>query len=363
MDRHQTRRNRLRKLLRKEQLDGLLITNFKNVTYLTGFTGDDSWLLVTPREEVILSDFRYTEQLDQECPGLRQHIRPSGQTIVEAAEKVIEAAKCSSLGIEGRSLTVSAHETLREKLKAVAIKTTADLVEQLREVKDAEEIAETRRAVRLAERAFAVLRATLTPDQTEKQVADRLEHQLRLFGAAGCSFPPIVAAGARAALPHARPNGQLIGDADLLLVDWGAQSGLYKSDLTRVLVTGKITSKLERIYGVVLKAQAAAVAAIRPGVLAEDVDAAARSVIEKAGYGPQFGHSVGHGIGLDIHERPRMAINQKLPLRAGMIVTVEPGIYVPGWGGVRIEDDVLVTREGHEVLSSVPKEFSDAVVQ
>lgn len=363
MDRYATRRDRLRKLLRKEQLGGLLVTNFKNVTYLTGFTGDDSWLLVTPREEVILSDFRYTEQLDHECPGLRQHIRPSGETIVEAAVKVVAAAAPPSLGIEGRSLTVSTHETLAEKLKAVTLKTTADLVEQLREVKDAEEIAETRRAVRLAERAFAVLRATLSPDQTEKQVADRLEHQLRLFGADGCSFPPIVAVGARAALPHARPNGQLIGDADLVLVDWGAQSGLYKSDLTRVLVTGRISPKLERVYGVVLKAQAAAVAAIRPGVLAEDVDAAARKVIEKAGYGPRFGHSVGHGIGLDIHERPRMAINQKFPLRAGMIVTVEPGIYLPGWGGVRIEDDVLVTRQGHEVLSSVPKEFSDAIVQ
>jgi Xaa-Pro aminopeptidase len=197
-----------------------------------------------------------------------------------------------------------------------------------------------------------VIRASLRPEQTEFQVAAELEYQIRRFGGAACSFPPIVAVGPRAALPHATPGQKRIGEGDFTLIDWGARSPLYVSDLTRVLVTGKISPKLERIYGVVLKAQLAAIAAVRPGALACDVDGAARTVIEQAGYGRYFGHGTGHGIGLDIHEHPRLATSQKQPLKAGTVITIEPGIYLPGWGGVRIEDDVLITRDGHEVLTA-----------
>ena len=226
-------------------------------------------------------------------------------------------------------------------------------------VKDREEVAEIRRAIDQAERAFTVLRASLRPEQTEKEVADNLEHQMRLFGAKRASFESIVAVGPRAALPHARPTSQRIGASDFVLVDWGADS-LYKSDLTRVLVTGKIPPKLERIYGVVLKAQLRGIEAIRPGISCEEVDSAARKVIEDAGFGRNYGHGLGHGIGLDIHEGPRLGQGQKNILQPGMVVTVEPGIYLPGWGGVRIEDDVLVTKTGHEVLTSLPKQWSDA---
>jgi Xaa-Pro aminopeptidase len=190
-------------------------------------------------------------------------------------------------------------------------------------------------------------------------VADNLEHQMRLFGAKGASFPSIIAVGPRAALPHARPTNKRIGEADFVLIDWGADC-LYKSDLTRVLVTGKIPPKLERIYGVVLNAQLRGIEAIGPGVACQDVDTAARKVIEDAGFGKHFGHGLGHGIGLDIHEGPRLGQGQKQILQPGMVVTVEPGIYFPGWGGVRIEDDVLVTKTGHEVLTRVPKQWSDA---
>ena len=193
-------------------------------------------------------------------------------------------------------------------------------------------------------------------------VAADLEYQARRFGAKGLSFEAIVATGARAALPHARPTQQKLGAADFTLIDWGVNEGLYMSDLTRIVVTGKISPKLRKIYGVVLKAQLAGIAAIRPGVTCEAVDQAARGVIAKAGFGKQFGHGLGHGTGLEIHEAPRLAQNQSTVLAPGMIVTVEPGIYFPGWGGVRIEDDVLVTRDGHEVLTSVPKEIDECVV-
>ncbi len=362
MDRFETRRDKLRKLLKAEKVEGLLVSNFNNVTYLTGFTGDDSWLLIGAKEEVLITDFRYVTQLEEECPGLRLLVRKQGMTMPEATGEVSSAAKIGKLGFESGTLTVAGHGHLVEKLPKIELVSTSGLVEQLREIKDADEIATLREAVLVAERGFAVLRASLRPEQSEQQIAFQLEHQLRLFGASGCSFTPIIAAGPRAALPHARAGDFLVGDHDLLLVDWGAQYRLYKSDLTRVLVTGKISPKLERVYGVVLKAQLAAIDFIKPGVTGEEVDAVARKVISEAGFGKNFGHGLGHGIGLDIHEMPRLGVNQKKPLKVGMVVTVEPGIYLPGWGGVRIEDDILVTKNGHEVLSSTPKSFAEMVV-
>ena len=363
MTRFAARRGRLMKLVKQTGAQGLLISNFTNVTYLTGFTGDSSHLLLTGHDEVLVSDFRYITQLEEECPGLRTHIRPSSVLLRDAVVEVIGAAKVGRLAIEGDSFTVADYAHLTDKLPKLAVLCTAGLVEQLREIKDQEEVAEIRLAVRHAERAFAVLRATLRPGRSEKELADELDHQLRLQGAQCSSFPPIVAADARAALPHARPTTEPIDGAKLLLVDWGASSRGYKSDLTRVLVTGKISPKLERLYGVVLTAQELAIAAIRPGKTGREIDAIARGIIAAAGFEKYFGHGLGHGLGLDVHELPRLSVINEKPLRAGMVVTVEPGIYLPGWGGIRIEDDVLVTRRGHEVLTSCPKQLADAVVR
>ena len=283
--------------------------------------------------------------------------------MLESVAEVIRKAKVRRLGIEGDSMTVSLRDRIADKLPKLEIVATSGLVERLRQIKDKEEVAQIRRAVRLAEKAFVVIRAALRPEMTEKQVADELEYQLRRFGASRSGFPTIVAVGPRAALPHASPGGREIGSSDFVLIDWGADGGLYKSDLTRVLVTGRISPKLERIYRVVFSAQQKAIAAIRPGVVACDVDRAAREVISKAGFDRHFGHGLGHGFGLEVHEAPRLAANSRVELEPGMVVTVEPGIYLPGWGGVRIEDDVLVTRSGHEVLSSVPRELEAAVVR
>ena len=259
-------------------------------------------------------------------------------------------------------MTVSLRDRIADKLPKLQILATSGLVENLRQAKDKDEIIQLRRAIWYAEKAFGVLRAAIHPDKTEKQVADELEYQLRLFGAGSSSFPTIVAAGERAALPHATVSDRRIGSSDFVLIDWGADGGLYKSDLTRVLVTGRISPKLERVYRVVLRAQSKAIAAIRPGVTGHDVDAAARKVIANAGFGRNFGHGTGHGLGLQVHEAPRLGSGSKVVLKAGMVVTVEPGIYLPGWGGVRIEDDVLVTRAGHEVLTSAAKQLEEAVV-
>jgi Xaa-Pro aminopeptidase len=362
MTRYTARCERLLKNLRKAGVDTLLVTNYTNVTYLTGFTGDDSYLLVTPKGNILISDPRYTTQLEEECPGLELHIRPPGELMLEGTSKVLKRAKVSRLGIEGDSMSVGLREKLAEKVEKVEFVTTSGQVEMLRMVKDKEEIAEIRFAVAIAEKAFAVVKAALRSDQTEKQIGDDLEHQIRLFGGRCTSFPPIVAVGDRAALPHYRAGERRIAESDFVLIDWGAFGRLYCSDLTRVLVTGKIPPKLQRIYGVVLAAQERAIEAIRPGKTGQEIDAVARGIIEKAGFGKQFGHGLGHSLGLQIHEAPRFAKGNEVKMEPGMVMTVEPGIYLPGFGGVRIEDDVLVTRDGCEVLTSVPKQWQDAIV-
>ncbi len=362
MSSYQTRRDRLRRLVRAAGADALLVTNVTNVGYLTGFTGDDSYLLIGRGHTGILSDPRYTTQLQEECPGIDLAIRSPEVPQSEWVARCVKSAGIGRLGVEAQSITVALCGLLERQLPDCVMVSTTGLVEELRMVKDRREITSIRDAIRLAERAFDVIRAALRPDQTEQEVAADLEYQLRRFGAEGCSFPSIVAVGPRAALPHATPTRKRIGDGDFVLVDWGARGDRYVSDLTRIVVTGKISPKLRRVYGVVLKAQLAAIRAIKPGATCGQVDRAARSIIEKAGFGAAFGHGLGHGIGLEVHEAPGLRRRAKAVLKPGMVVTVEPGIYLPGWGGVRIEDDVLVTRSGHEVLTSVAKPLDASVV-
>ncbi|HEX5104703.1 MAG TPA: Xaa-Pro peptidase family protein [Pirellulaceae bacterium] len=356
------RREALRRILIDKSLAALLVTDERNVTYLTGFTGDSSYLVVSRDHELLLSDRRYSQQLEEECPGLPLAIRGPGTKMTEFTAEVAGKLELSSLGVESEAVTVGAFEKFKEALTTTPLALTDGLVESLREIKDAGEIEEIREAVSIAQRAFAVIRASLRVGRTEKELADELEHQIRLFGGTCGAFPSIIGVGPRAALPHGRPiRDSKIGDDDFVLIDWGARGRLYHSDLTRVLVTGRLSPELQKVYGVVLAAQKAAIAAIRPGAIMKEVDATARRVIADAGYGERFGHSLGHGIGLAVHEQPRLAPDQDRQLAAGMVVTVEPGIYLPGWGGVRIEDDVLVTPDGHELLTSVPKELEESL--
>ena len=362
MGRHAARRDKLRRAVKAAGVDGLLVTNFTNVTYLTGFTGDDSYLLVRRDGDLLLSDSRYDTQLSEECPDLAVHSRTQATTMLEELRKVAKRAKIGRLGIEADSMTVALRDRIDGALPKVEVCPTTGLVEDLRQIKDKDEVERIRRAARIAKKAFDVLRAGLRPEKTEIQLANELEHQMRLFGAKCRGFQSIVGIGPRAALPHAVPSDRRVEQSDFVLVDWGANEGLYISDLTRMLVTGKISSKFKRIYNVVLKAQTEAIKAIGPGVAASQVDKIARGIIADAGFGRNFGHGLGHGLGLEVHEAPRLASKSTTVLKPGMVITVEPGIYLPGFGGVRIEDDVLVTRKGHEVLSDVPKKLEEAIV-
>lgn len=358
------RRDALRRLLIDQALPALLVTEERNVAYLTGFTGDSSFLLITRDREIVLSDRRYEQQLQEECPGLEAAIRGPGQPMPAFTAATVTKLGLPAVGVEGESISYHLYEKLHEALPAGKLAITRGLVESLREIKDEAEVATIREAIRIAEQSLHVVRQGLDPGMSEKQVADELEYRIRREGGTSSAFPIIVGVGPRAALPHGRPTPEVkLGDADFVLIDWGARYAGYHSDLTRVLVTGKLSPQFEKVYGVVLAAQQAAIRAIHPGVLMKDVDAAARRVIAEAGYGEAFGHALGHGIGLAVHEQPRLGPDQARPLAAGMVVTVEPGVYLPGWGGVRIEDDVLVTSEGCELLTQWPKEWEACVVR
>jgi Xaa-Pro aminopeptidase len=347
--------------LKSTGVDALLVTSPVNVRYLTGFTGEDSFLVVGRGLTVLISDSRFETQIAQECPGLDAHIRPRTKTITQAVGVVVSRSKLKKLAFESGTTSYAQWEALTQTVRPLELVPQADLVESLRLIKDEGELAEIRQAIQQAERGFQLLKAALSPEMTEQQAANELERAMRHFGAKQAAFDTIVAVGPRAALPHARPTGAHIGDAGFVLVDWGARNtGGYHSDLTRMIVTGTISPKLEKLYRVVLQAQRRGIEAVRPGVLGEEVDAASREVIRQAGFGKNFGHGLGHGIGLEIHEGPRVSQNSKTELKPGMVVTVEPGVYLPGWGGIRIEDDVLVTRTGHEVLTSLPRDLESA---
>jgi Xaa-Pro aminopeptidase len=361
MDPHARRRESLARILPEEGADAFLVTRAVNVTYLTGFTGDSSVVVLTRDRAVLVSDPRYVGQIGDECPAVETHIRTAAQKLPAVVGQVLSKLGCRSVGCESNGLTLADAEAYRDGAPAVAWKPLADRVERLRTVKDESELAQIRDAVGIAERAFAAFRALLRPDDREKDLADRLDHFIRQCGGVASAFPPIVAVGERAALPHCPPTARQVRESELLLVDWGAcNPGLYKSDLTRVLRT-RTTSpssdgpSLGAVHAAVEAARRAAIGAVRPGAVAKDIDSVARAVIADAGFGDKFNHGLGHGIGLEIHEGPAIRPNSETVIEPGMVFTIEPGVYLPGWGGVRIEDDVLVTPDGCEVLTRVPR--------
>lgn len=360
-DRHQSRRSKLITAVRKAQLDLLIVSHPPNVTYLTGFTGDASCLLIGPKRTLMVSDSRFETQLADECPGLATEIRTSKtQTADFLAEVLGKLGKLGMqrVGFESAYTTVATHNALAEKATDITLTPSSGLVEELRQIKDSEEIAAIRDAIYLAERGYAVIRSLMIPEMTEREVAHELEHAMRRFGALRAAFEPIVGVGPQAALPHYRAGLRTLQESPFVLIDWGAvEPGGYHSDLTRVIATSKIPPKLDKLHRVVMNARQAALDAIQPGAACQQVDAAARKVIEDAGFGKYFGHGLGHGIGLEIHESTRFSPISKDTLQPGMVLTVEPGIYLPGFGGVRLEDDVLITRDGYEILSSVPLEL------
>jgi len=357
----QQRIQRLRAALATGGLPALLVSAPASRRYLSGFTGSYGCLLITPEAALVLTDGRYVVQVAQQAPGfaLREVVNP-GRPLPE-----VIAAAASELGLHGLAFE-SAHTTVAEHAKLVAalggaveLLPSEGMVEGLRELKDADELATLRRAAAITDAALAAVLPQLRPEQREREAAWMLEVALREAGAEAVSFAIIVAAGPNAALPHHFPGDGLLGAGRPIVIDMGARLDGYHADLTRTITLGPPDARFHEIYAIVLEAQRRAIAGLRAGALSSDVDALAREHITAAGYGPQFGHGLGHGVGLDIHEAPGLRRappnGAGAPLRAGMVTSVEPGIYLEGWGGVRIEDLALVTKDGSELLSHAPK--------
>ncbi len=355
------RRDRLREAILKAEIDALLVTDEINVGYLSGFSGDSSYVLVSAVKggDLILSDRRYETQLAEECSQLPALVRGPDRKMTDLIEQAVSASRVSRLGFEAVAVNWDLHRQWVDRLKSIEWFPAPDWVSALRMIKDDHEIRCLRRAVWIAERTFESIRARLRPDWTERQVAQEIEVTIRDLGGDGCGFPPIVAFGASGALPHYRPGRFALGESATILLDWGAKLNGYTSDLTRTLhLLNDPPRGFEAAYEAVLAAHAKAVETIRDGALAKDVDAAARQVLIDASLGDQFKHGLGHGIGLRVHEAPRLGATSDETLAAGMVVTVEPGAYLEGQFGIRIEDDVLVTANGCELLSSLPRDYA-----
>lgn len=351
----------VRSAMDRTGVDALLVTNPQNVAYLSGFNGGDSALIISARSQYILTDFRYVEQAESDCPTFKLVQQTKG--LLTAAASKANQLHAKRLGFEASSLSVAQHQQLRRRLKATRLKRTADLVEGLRLVKDPGELVPIRQAIAAAEAAYQATLRHVKPGLSERSIAAELAYQMKRRGADKEAFDLIVAWQERASLPHAVPTDRTLRRGQLALFDWGAQVGGYHSDITRVAFAGRIPRKLRAIYDIVLEAQLAALSKVGPGAVASEVDGAARAIITRAGYGPMFGHSTGHGVGLDIHELPRISAKSQTMLKQGMVFTVEPGIYIPEVGGVRIEDMVLVTPDGAQILTSLPKRIEDCVLR
>ena len=375
--RFQRRLSRLRKRLKQAgRVDLLLVSNPVDVRYLTGFIGEDSWLAVPlrgSRRPILFSDARFTEQIRLEMRrGLGEQaaelVLREGRMSLAVAERLRKLKSVERIGLQSAHATLAHRAALKKAFRAVGasikVRGIDDGLIAQRAVKDHAELANIRAAAAIQTQAFQELRDWVEPGKSEREVAAWLDHRMRDLGADGSSFKTIVATGVNAALPHAIPGDTKLRVTQPVLVDWGAIAGGYCSDMTRLFSFRPIKGRMREVYSAVLAAQAAGIEAVQPGARLRDVDAAARTVLVDAGLGDAFGHGLGHGIGLDIHEEPRLA--RKAPklgrLEPGMVVTVEPGAYLPGIGGVRIEDDVVVTDSGHEVLTHLPKSLDDLPV-
>lgn len=346
---------RLRESLANEGLDALIVTKGPNLFYLSGFTGGEGLLVISREEALLLTDFRYIEQAEAEAPDFKVvRVAEKPQEILAGEINRLGAAK---VGFEADDVSYRTYTTWKDILPLVVLIPTTGIVERLRFIKDPEEVAKIREAARIADEALKAVLPLLKPGVRESEIALELEIAMKRRGAEGLAFPTIVASGPRGSLPHGTASERMIAEGDLVTIDYGAVYQRYCSDATRTFAVGRPNEQQKEIHSIVLAAQEKALAAIRPGMTGVEADETARRLIADKGHAEHFGHGLGHGVGLEVHEGPRLGKTGTDALACGMVVTVEPGIYIPGWGGVRIEDLVLVTETGIENLTSVSKDM------
>lgn len=351
----QNRLDNLRKLLQQRDIDGIFVYSEANNRYFSGFTGSTGYTIVGFNNADFITDFRYMEQARMQCRGFNITIQKNN--LFEEINNVVKRNGIRKLGIEENFMTVSMSEELKSKIPGIELHPAESIISKLRIKKDSTEIENTAKAAQIADEAFAHMLGYIKPGLTENEISLELEYFMKKKGASAASFESIVASGIRSSMPHGTATEKKIESGEFLTLDFGCVYNGYCSDMTRTVFIGKAGEKHRKIYDIVLKAQIEALKGIKPGVSGKAVDKIARDIITEEGYGEYFGHGLGHGVGLAVHEGPRLSVMGEDILEPGMIVTDEPGIYIPGFGGVRIEDLVLVTESGALSLSKSPKEL------
>ncbi len=353
-----SRRKQVFKILEESGIEALFLMGQANIRYISGFTGSDAFVLLSRAARILMTDSRYTEQAGTECPDFEiVDYRSSFSCLEEALAHYCTQFQIKKLGFEEDIITFARYQKMKDQLKDVTPVPTSGIVLFVRREKDDEEIQLLKKAAQIGDEAFAEILSLIKPGVTEKDLERELEYLMKKKGALSSSFPIIVASGPRSSLPHAIPTDRKISKGDFITLDFGALYEGYCSDMTRTVVVGQPNQKQREIYQLVLEAQESGVRAVRAGVMGKEVDQAARNVIARAGYGDYFGHGLGHGIGLEIHEDPVLNPRSDHLLSVGSVVTVEPGIYLPHWSGVRIEDSVVVRPEGCEIITQTTKEL------
>ncbi len=350
---YQERINKVMQKLIESNLSSFYITNIINVRYLSGFTGSAGSMLITKEKAYFFTDGRYTEQVKSQVKNCKIYIAGSSHLQEIYKQKLIESN--SSVGFESRHVTYFLHKCLREQFPRVNWVGTENIVELIAAVKDDDEISFLKTAVEITDKVFDEILPLLVPGVTENKIAATMSYKFKEYGADGDSYDPIVASGWRSALPHATPTNKKLEKGDFVVMDFGALYNGYHADMTRTVVIGKATNRQKDIYNIVSESQLAGIKKAKAGITGAEVDWACRSIIEKAGYGQYFTHSTGHGLGLEVHTIPRLSSANKDKLIENYVVTIEPGIYIPKLGGVRIEDDCLLTKEACIPLNNSTK--------
>lgn len=346
--------NDIRYALEKQALDSLIVTSVVNVRYLTGFTGDSSVVIVTPDRVLFITNSLYYEEALDTIPDPYE-VLDAGAGLFAYLEEQGKDLFGKTAGYEPENMTCASHIKWQDALDGVTLTPAYRIIEQLREIKTPKEIDYIKQAQAITDKTFNDILDLIRPGVSERDLALEIDYRFRLAGADKSAFPTIVAAGSHASKPHAVPSDRKLSSGDCVIFDMGASWNGYASDMTRTVMLGTADNRYREVYESVLDAQQAGLDAIRAGLRGGEADASARSVIENKGYGERFIHSLGHAVGLDIHEFPSLSRNSETVLKSGMVVTVEPGIYIPGWGGVRIEDMVVVTDDGCDNLTGTPK--------
>jgi len=347
---------RIREKLDQENLDLLLVTALPNIRYLCGYTGSNGILLISRDKAIFLTDFRYKEQVKKEVKVAEIKI-PQKELFSTLPEIDLLKGKRIKAGFEEKYLTFQLYQRLKTLLPQVLWVPTENLVESILVTKDEEEIKKIKKAAEISAKAYQEILPFFRPGTKESDIAAELEYRIKRNGGTGSAFEPIVASGLRSAMPHARASAKTLKKGEFVTLDFGALYDGYVCDITRTVVLGNATPRQKKIYDLVLKAQTRAIESARSGMKGFELDKVSRDIIKKAGYQKYFGHGLGHGIGLLVHDSPGINTKSQEVLKPGMVITIEPGVYIPGWGGVRIEDDVLITRNGCKILTHIDREL------